>query len=64
MPNYIRAYLSSGFYFFTVALLEHCYHLLGEYISTLREAFRSVRSQRSFLIEAIGTAIPRIGDIR
>jgi len=53
MPNYIRAYVPGGSYFFTVALLERRRCLLTENIDTLREAFRSVKKQRPFKIEAI-----------
>jgi len=53
MPNYIRAYVPGGSYFFTVALLERRRHLLTENIDALREAFRTVRTQRPFRIEAI-----------
>lgn len=44
MPNYIRAYVPGGSYFFTVALLERHRRLLTEHIDVLREAFRSVRN--------------------
>jgi len=53
MPNYIRAYVPGGSYFFTVALLERRRCLLTENIDTLREAFRSIKTQRPFKIEAI-----------
>jgi putative transposase len=39
MPNYIRAYIPGGSYFFTVALLERRRCLLTEHIDALREAF-------------------------
>jgi putative transposase len=53
MPNYIRAYVPGGSYFFTVALLERHRRLLTEHLDVLREAFRSVRNQRPFRIDAI-----------
>ncbi|UZR30413.1 REP-associated tyrosine transposase [Methylococcus mesophilus] len=53
MPNYIRAYVPGGSYFFTVALLERHRRLLTEHIDVLREAFRSVRNQRPFRIDAV-----------
>ncbi len=53
MPNYIRACVLGGSYFFAVALLERHHHLLTEPIDTLRAAFRSVRSRWSFRIEAM-----------
>lgn len=53
MPNYIRSYVLGGSYFFTVALLERRRHLLTENIDALRTAFRSVKTQRPFKIDAI-----------
>lgn len=53
MPNYIRAYIPGGSYFFTVALLERRRCLLTENIDALREAFRSVKIQRPFKVAAI-----------
>jgi putative transposase len=53
MPNYLRAYVPGGSYFFTVALLERHRRLLTERIDVLREAFRSVRKQRPFRIDAM-----------
>jgi putative transposase len=53
MPNYIRSYVPGGSYFFTVALLERRRHLLTENINALRTAFRSVKTQRPFKIDAI-----------
>jgi len=53
MLNYIRAYVPDGSYFFTVALLERRRCLLTENIDTLREVFRSIKTQRRFKIEAI-----------
>ncbi|MEW5912296.1 MAG: transposase [Thermodesulfobacteriota bacterium] len=53
MPHYVRAYIPGASYFFTVALLERHRHLLTENITTLREAFRAVRCERPFRIDAI-----------
>ena len=53
MPNYIRASIPGGSYFFTVALLERRRRLLTDNIDALREAFRTVRTQRPFRIDAI-----------
>jgi putative transposase len=53
MPNYIRAYIPGGTYFFTVNLLERKRLLLVEHIESLRNAFRLVKQQRPFHIEAI-----------
>jgi putative transposase len=48
MPNYIRAYIPGGTYFFTVNLLERRRRLLVENIEPLRSAFRTVKQQRPF----------------
>ena len=53
MPHYIRAYVPGGTYFFTVNLLERKRHLLVEHIDALRSAFRIVKQQRPFRIDAI-----------
>jgi len=52
MPDYVRAYVLGGSYFFTVALLERRRRLLTENIEALREAFGSVRARRPFRIDA------------
>jgi len=53
MPQYVRAYVPGGAYFFTVGLLERRGRLLTENIEALREALRSVRDRRPFRIDAI-----------
>ena len=53
MPNYIRAYVPGGTYFFTVALLERQRNLLTDHIGSLRASFRQVKAERPFKIEAI-----------
>jgi putative transposase len=53
MPNYIRSYIPGGTYFFTVNLLERRRRLLIEHIEPLRNAFRVVKQDRPFHIEAI-----------
>ncbi len=53
MPHYLRSHVSGGSYFFTVALLERRRRLPTAHIDALREAFRSVRIQRPFRIDAI-----------
>ncbi|MEQ1739785.1 MAG: transposase [Methyloglobulus sp.] len=53
MPHYIRAYVPGGTYFFTVNLLERKRRLLVERIDALRNAFRIVKQQRPFRIDAI-----------
>ena len=53
MPNYIRAYIPGGTYFFTVALLDRKRRLLTDHIDALREAFRHVKRQRPYQFNAI-----------
>ena len=53
MSNYIRYRVPGGCYFFTVNLLERKKHLLTEHIELLRHAFRTVKQQRPFHIDAI-----------
>ena len=53
MPNYTRAYIPGGTFFFTVALLERKRRLLTDHIESLREAFRNVQAKRPFTINAI-----------
>jgi len=53
MPNYTRAYINGGTFFFTVTLLERKRRLLIDHIEPLREAFRNVRANRPFTIDAI-----------
>lgn len=53
MPNYVRAHIPGGSFFFTVALLERHRTLLTDHVDLLREAFRSVKALRHFTMEAI-----------
>lgn len=53
MPQYIRAFIPGGTFFFTVTLLERRRKLLTENIEHLREAFKAARRRRPFTIEAI-----------
>jgi putative transposase len=53
MPQYIRALVPGGTFFFTVALLERCRKLLTENLDHLREAFRASCQRRPFTLEAI-----------
>lgn len=53
MPQYIRAAIPGGTFFFTVALLERRRRLLVEHINELRAAFQTVRRTRPFSIDAI-----------
>ncbi len=53
MPQYIRAFVPGGTFFFTVTLLERRRKLLTENIDHLREVFQAVRRRRPFTTEAI-----------
>lgn len=53
MPNYVRAFVPGGTFFFTVALLQREQRLLIEHADALRQAFRDVRRRRPFTIDAI-----------
>ncbi|OQW88249.1 MAG: transposase [Thiotrichaceae bacterium IS1] len=53
MSDYLRYRVPGGCYFFTVNLLERKKHLLTEHIDLLRHAFRTVKQQRPFHIDAI-----------
>jgi putative transposase len=48
MPNYRRAFVPGGTYFFTVAIAERRTALLIERIDALSDAFRVVRAWRPF----------------
>ena len=43
MPQYIRAFVPGGTFFFTVTLLERRRRLLTENIDNLREVFKAAR---------------------
>jgi putative transposase len=53
MPQYVRAFVPGGTFFFTVALLERRLGLLTENIGLLRGAFAEVRRQHPFSVRAI-----------
>ena len=53
MPQYIRAFVPGGTFFFTVTLLERRRKLLTENIDNLREVFQAARRSRPFTLEAI-----------
>ena len=53
MPQYSRAYIAGGTFFFTVALLERKRDLLVANVDILRDAFRSVHRRYPFRIDAI-----------
>ena len=54
MPQYIRAFVPGGTFFFTVTLLERRRELLTEHIANLREVFKAARQRRPFTIDAKG----------
>ena len=53
MPQYIRAFVPGGTFFFTVTLLERRRKLLTEHIDDLRAVIQAARQRRPFTIEAI-----------
>jgi putative transposase len=52
MPNYRRAFVPGGCWFFTVNLLDRRSTLLTDQVEDLREATRRTREQYSFHIDA------------
>jgi putative transposase len=52
MPNYRRAFIPGGCWFFTVNLLERRQTLLVDHIATLREAVAKTRQSRPCAIDA------------
>lgn len=53
MPNYRRANIAGGTYFFTVNLADRTQRLLTEHAGVLREAFADTKTALPFTIEAI-----------
>jgi putative transposase len=53
MPNYRRAFVPGGCWFFTVNLLERRNTLLVDRIDALRDAMQRTRSHYAFVIDAI-----------
>ncbi len=53
MPNYRRAFVPGGTYFFTVNLLDRTSRLLVEHIASLRDAVRETRQRFPFEIDAM-----------
>ena len=53
MPNYCRAWVPGGTYFFTVNLLERRRTLLVEHVDALRAAFRAAQAVRAFEMIAV-----------
>lgn len=51
--RYRRTYLSGATYFFTVNLLDRKSILLTTHISKLRQAFKKIKDEQSFSIDAI-----------
>jgi len=52
MPNYVRAFVPGGCWFFTVNLLERRRTLLVDHIAILREAVAATRQNHPFTIDA------------
>ena len=53
MPNYVRALVPRGTFFFTVTLLDRRRPLLTDHIDRLRSAFLNAQRRRPFTIDAI-----------
>jgi putative transposase len=53
MPNYRRAFVPGGCWFFTVNLLDRRQSLLVDHIASLREAVAATRQACTFTIDAI-----------
>jgi putative transposase len=53
MPNYRRAFVPGGCWFFTVNLLERGGSLLVDHIDSLRESVAGTRSNYAFHIDAV-----------
>jgi len=53
MPNYRRAFVPGGCWFFTVNLLDRKSRLLVEHIDALREGVRETRRRHPFQIDAM-----------
>jgi putative transposase len=53
MPNYVRALIPGGTFFFTVTLLDRRRSLLTDHIGELRNAFTNARQRRPFSMDAI-----------
>jgi len=52
MPNYRRAFVPGGCWFFTVNLLDRRRTLLVDHIEILHEAVAATRQSRGFAIDA------------
>jgi REP-associated tyrosine transposase len=56
MPNYRRANIKGGMFFFTVALADRSSNLLIEEAARLRRFYRTVHERRS--LQTIACALP------
>jgi putative transposase len=52
MPNYRRAFVPGGCWFFTVNLLDRRQTLLVDHVESLREAVSATRLKYAFTIDA------------
>lgn len=53
MTEYRRNFVKGGSYFFTVALADRSQRLLVEHIDMLRDAFRQVKAEHPFALDAV-----------
>ena len=53
MPNYRRAFVPGGCWFFTVNLFDRRRRLLTDYIDALRQATRLTQTRHPFTINAV-----------
>ena len=53
MTEYRRNFVKGGSYFFTVALADRSQNLLVDHVGTLREAFRYVKTEHPFVLDAM-----------
>jgi putative transposase len=53
MPQYVRAFVPGGTFFFTVAILERRRQLLTRHIVELRDAFTAVKAQKPYTMHAV-----------
>ena len=53
MPQYLRAFIPGGTFFFTVTLLERRRKLWTEPIDNLRAVFMAARQRRPFTVQAM-----------
>ena len=53
MPQYLRALVPGGTFFFTVTLLERRRKLLTDHFDSLRVSLMAARQRRPFTVEAM-----------